>query len=156
MNNSTYKSKHLVGGFYFKGESRTITSLGTAPGRQARHRGSSTGAAAAESFHLIYRVRQREGVGCGGGSTNRNGVGFHNTHQGHTSYSLPGWNHSHSHHRRDTMPWVLPLTPNRRKQKQNYPITKCFLYIYFLFFQDRLSLWSSGCPGAYSADQAGL
>jgi hypothetical protein len=31
-----------------------------------------------------------------------------------------------------------------------------FLFVCFLFFQDRVSLCSPGCPGTHSVDQAGL
>jgi hypothetical protein len=30
------------------------------------------------------------------------------------------------------------------------------IYIYIWFFQDRVSLYSPGCPGTHSVDQAGL
>jgi hypothetical protein len=39
----------------------------------------------------------------------------------------------------------------RKKQKRNF-----ILFIYFLVFQDRVSLCSLGCPGTHSVDQAGL
>jgi hypothetical protein len=32
----------------------------------------------------------------------------------------------------------------------------CFVLFLFLFFQDRVSLYSPGCPGTHSVDQAGL
>jgi hypothetical protein len=32
----------------------------------------------------------------------------------------------------------------------------CFLFFGFLVFQDRVSLYSPGCPGTHSVDQAGL
>jgi hypothetical protein len=31
-----------------------------------------------------------------------------------------------------------------------------FCFCFFLVFGDRVSLYSSGCPGIYSVDQAGL
>jgi hypothetical protein len=31
-----------------------------------------------------------------------------------------------------------------------------FFFFWFLVFQDRVSLYSSGCPGTHSVDQAGL
>jgi hypothetical protein len=31
-----------------------------------------------------------------------------------------------------------------------------FLFFYFLVFQDRVSLYSPGCPGTHFVDQAGL
>jgi hypothetical protein len=31
-----------------------------------------------------------------------------------------------------------------------------YLFIHFCFFQDRVSLYSPGCPGAHFVDQAGL
>jgi hypothetical protein len=31
-----------------------------------------------------------------------------------------------------------------------------FLFCFVLFFQDRVSLCSPGCPGTHSVDQAGL
>jgi hypothetical protein len=31
----------------------------------------------------------------------------------------------------------------------------CFVFL-FLFFRDRVSLYSPGCPGTHSVDQAGL
>ena len=32
----------------------------------------------------------------------------------------------------------------------------CFFFSFVLFFQDRVSLCSPGCPGTHSVDQAGL
>jgi hypothetical protein len=37
------------------------------------------------------------------------------------------------------------------KYNNNY-----YYYYYFCFFRDRVSLYSSGCPGTHSVDQAGL
>jgi hypothetical protein len=31
-----------------------------------------------------------------------------------------------------------------------------FLFLFFVFFRDRVSLYSPGCPGTHSVDQAGL
>jgi len=41
----------------------------------------------------------------------------------------------------------------------NFPFFSFFfiyLFIYFFLFRDRVSLYSPGCPGTHSADQAGL
>jgi hypothetical protein len=35
-------------------------------------------------------------------------------------------------------------------------LTKALFGFFFLFFQDRVSLYSPGCPGTHSVDQAGL
>jgi hypothetical protein len=35
-------------------------------------------------------------------------------------------------------------------------IVFCFVFCFFLFFQDRVSLYSPGCLGAHFVDQAGL
>jgi hypothetical protein len=32
----------------------------------------------------------------------------------------------------------------------------CFFFLFVLFFQDRVSLYSPGCPGTHFVDQAGL
>jgi hypothetical protein len=33
---------------------------------------------------------------------------------------------------------------------------ECFFFFFFLVFRDRVSLYSPGCPGTHSVDQAGL
>jgi hypothetical protein len=33
---------------------------------------------------------------------------------------------------------------------------KCLFFFFFLVFRDRVSLYSPGCPGTHSVDQAGL
>jgi hypothetical protein len=33
---------------------------------------------------------------------------------------------------------------------------KAFLFVCFLFFRDRVSLYSPGCPGTHFVDQTGL
>jgi hypothetical protein len=32
----------------------------------------------------------------------------------------------------------------------------CFVFLFFCFFRDRVSLYSPGCPGTHFVDQAGL
>jgi hypothetical protein len=32
----------------------------------------------------------------------------------------------------------------------------CFVFLFFVFFQDRVFLYSPGCSGTHSVDQAGL
>ena len=39
--------------------------------------------------------------------------------------------------------------------KQTAKFVSCYCFL-FLFFQDRVSLCSPGCPGTHSVDQAGL
>jgi hypothetical protein len=42
------------------------------------------------------------------------------------------------------------------KRKMNGCFLLCFLFLFGLVFRDRVSLYSPGCPGTYSVDQAGL
>jgi hypothetical protein len=42
------------------------------------------------------------------------------------------------------------------KKSRGTNLTFGFLFVCFLFFQDRVSLYSPGCPGAHFANQAGL
>jgi hypothetical protein len=59
--------------------------------------------------------------------------------------------------------WPFPLTPSRN---QIWPmgglveLVTFFLFVclfcFFLFFQDRVSLCSPGCPGTHFVDQTGL
>ena len=37
-----------------------------------------------------------------------------------------------------------------------YPLVHTIFLFLFLFFRDRVSLYSPGCPGTHSVDQAGL
>jgi hypothetical protein len=52
--------------------------------------------------------------------------------------------------------WCLsPLIPALRRQRQA-DFFFFFFFFFFLVFQDRVSLYSPGCPGPHSVDQAGL
>jgi hypothetical protein len=44
--------------------------------------------------------------------------------------------------------WELNLGPLKEQS--------CSFFVYFLFFRDRVSLCSPGCPGTHFVDQAGL
>jgi hypothetical protein len=50
--------------------------------------------------------------------------------------------------------------PGRKVSEEKKPKISsalfCFVFVLFCFFQDRVSLYSPGCPGTHSVDQAGL
>ena len=66
------------------------------------------------------------------------------SHKGDNIWNINKWNN------------LIIILTNERGKKKRKGFLFLFLFCFVLFFQDRVSLYSPGCPRTHSVDQAGL